>query len=296
MGTAAAEYADSGRPGVPEAGPTVPRMVLGAQLRRLREADGYSLEEASAAVRRPEEWISGLELGRIRLKLREVADLCAAYGVTDRAARATLLGLARQANEPGWWAAYQDVIPPWQEPYIGLEQSASVIRVYETQTVPELLQTPAYARALLEGRQPPAATERLVRLRTRRQAILRRPRPARLWVVIDEAALRRTFGGGPVAFAQLEHLLDVCDLPHVTIQVVPLDLASPAVPGGSFTLLRPPEPELPDVVYLERLNGALYPAEEEAVTSYWHVMNWLVVKAAPARATPSILLGILRDL
>ncbi|QXJ25544.1 helix-turn-helix domain-containing protein [Actinomadura graeca] len=294
--TAAVEQADHGRHRASEAGPSVPRMVLGAQLRRLREADGYSLEDAGAALRMPEDWISGLEVGRIRLRLREVADLCTAYGVTDHAARATLLGLARQANVPGWWSAFQDVIPPWQEPYIGLEQSASVIRTYETHAVPELLQTTDYARAAQCRGLPRATADRLVRLRARRQGILHRSPPVRLWAVIDEAALHRTFGNRSVAFAQLEHLMDACDLPHVTLQVVPLNAQAPVVPGGSFTLLRPPEPELPDVVYLERLNGAVYPTDPEAVTCYWHVMNWLVVKAAPARATQSILLGLLRDL
>ncbi|WP_067462380.1 helix-turn-helix domain-containing protein [Actinomadura macra] len=294
--TAAVEQADNGRHRPSEAGPTVPRMVLGAQLRRLREADGYSLAEAGAALSRPEDWINGLELGRIRLQLREVADLCSAYGVTDHAARATLLGLARQANAPGWWSSFQDVIPPWYEPYIGLEQSASVIRMYETQVVPELLQTTDYTRATQGEQRTEDTAERLVLLRRRRQGILHRSPPVRLWAVIDEAALRRTFGSRSVAFAQLEHLIDACDLPHVTLQVVPLKAQSPVVQGGSFTLLRPPEPELPDVVYLERLDGAAYPADPEAVTCYWHVMNWLVVKAAPARDTQSILLGILRDL
>ncbi|TDD80213.1 helix-turn-helix domain-containing protein [Actinomadura rubrisoli] len=296
MSTAAVEHAGSGFPEAWEAGPTVARMVLGAQLRRLREADGFSREEAGAAVRRPTEWISTLELGRARLKLREVADLCAAYGVTDQAARATLLGLARQANAPGWWSPFQDVIPGWLEPYIGLEQSASIIRAYEAQIVPELLQTGDYTRALLHARHPGAQVERIVQLRTRRQQILYRSRPVRLWAVIDEAALRRAFGSRPVAFAQLEHLIDMCDLGHVTLQVLPLEAEAPAVAGGSFTLLRPPEAELPDVVYVGRLNGAMYPAEPGAVASYWHVMNWLVLEAAPACSTPSILRRILRDL
>lgn len=294
MSTPVVEQAGSGFQKAWEAGPTVPRMVLGAQLRRLREADGLGRDEAGAAVGRPAEWIGTLELGRSRLNLREVADLCAAYGVTDKAARATLLGLARQANVPGWWSDFDDVIPPWFEPYVGLEQSAAVIRMYETHAVPELLQTCDYARVLLGGRHPAREVSRLLRLRTLRQRVLHRSRPARLWAVIDEAALRRTFGCRSVAFAQLEHLIDLCDLAHVTLQVLPLRSVAPA--GGAFTLLRPHPLELPDVVYVQRLNGAMYPADPGAVTCYWHVMNWLVVKAAPARSTQSILLKILRDL
>ncbi|WP_131742547.1 helix-turn-helix domain-containing protein [Actinomadura roseirufa] len=296
MSTAAVGQADSDVQQDWESGPTVPRMVLGAQLRRLREADGRSREDAGAAVRRPVEWISTLELGRTRLRPREVADLCAAYGVTDRAARATLLGLALQANAPGPWSGFQDVIPPWFEPYLELEQSASVIRTYETQAVSELLQTGDYARAALGGRHPKRDVDRLVRLRLRRQDILYRTRPVRLWAVIDEAALRRVCGGRSVAFAQLEHLIDVCGMANVTLQVLPLDAEPPGVGGGSFALLRPPEDELPDVVCVQRLNGALYPAEPAAVACYWHVMNRLVVRAAPARETPSILGRILHDL
>ncbi|MFD0687133.1 helix-turn-helix domain-containing protein [Actinomadura fibrosa] len=296
MSTAAVEPAGGGSHEAWEAGPTVARMVLGAQLRRLREADGYSRDEAGDALCRTGAWIRDLELGRARLALRDVAALCTAYGLTDRAARATLLGLARQANAPGWWSAFQDVIPPWSEAYIGLEQSASVIRTYETQIVPELLQTEAYARALLARRHSERDAERIVRLRMRRQGILHRTRPVRLWAVIDEAALRRAFGSRPVAFGQLEHLIDMCDLAHVTLQVLPLDAEAPAVSGGTFTLLRPPERELPDVVYVQRLNGAMYPADADAVASYWHAMNRLVLKAAPARSTQPILLRILRGL
>jgi transcriptional regulator with XRE-family HTH domain len=296
MSTVAAEQAGGGFHEEWEAGPTVARMVLGAQLRRLREAGGHSLEDAEAVLRRPREWISRLELGRAVLRLREVADLCAAYGATDRAALATLLGLARQANAPRWWAAFRDVVPPWYEPYLELEQSASLIRAYEAQVVPDLLQTEAYTRALIEEHRPAGDAERLAALRAVRRRILDRPVPARLWAVIEEAALRRAPGGRAVAFAQFEHLLDVCDLPHVTLQVLPLAAAeAPPVAGGSFTLLRPPQPELPDVVYVERLNGAVYPSGPDAVP-YWHTMNRLVLAAAPAAATQSILWRILRGL
>ncbi|MFB4297411.1 helix-turn-helix domain-containing protein [Actinomadura sp. NTSP31] len=296
MNTVAAEHAEGGFHEEWETGPTVARMVLGAQLRRLREANGHGLEDAGTALGRPREWIARLELGRAELRLRDVADLCAAYGVTDRAAVSTLLGLARQANSPPWWSEFQDVVPPWYEPYLELEQSASVIRAYEAQVVPDLLQTEAYTCALLEECRPVWETKRLAELRALRRRILHRAAPVRFWAVIEEAALRRGFGGRAVASAQFDHLLDVCDMPNVTLQVLPLASAgAPPVAGGSFALLRPPQAELPDVVYVERLNGAVYPAGPGAV-SYWHTMNRLVLTAAPAAATPSILWRILRGL
>jgi transcriptional regulator with XRE-family HTH domain len=296
MSTVAVEQAGGGFHEEWETGPTVPRMVLGAQLRRLREADGYTLEDAEAVLRRPREWISRLELGRTGIRLREVADLCAAYGVTDRAALATLLGLARQANAPRWWSRFRDVIPPWYEAYLELEQSATVVRAYEAQVVPDLLQTEAYTRALLDERLPAGEAGRVAELRALRRRVLDGAAPARFWAVIEEAALRRRIGARTVAFAQFERLLDACDLPHVTLQVLPLACTgAPPVTGGSFALLRPPQPELPDVVYVQRLNGAVYPSGPDAV-SYWHTMNRLVLAAAPAGATQSILWRILREL
>ncbi|MDL4820486.1 helix-turn-helix domain-containing protein [Actinomadura opuntiae] len=296
MNTVAAEQAEGGFHEEWETGPTVARMVLGAQLRRLREANGHSLEEAETVLGRPREQIARIELGRADLRLRDVAGVCTAYGVTDRAEVATLLGLARQANAPRWWSAYQDVVPPWYEPYLELEQSVSVIRAYEAQVVPDLLQTEAYTRALLEERRPAEEAERLAALRALRRRILHREPPVRFWAVIEEAALLRGFGGRAVTFAQFEHLLDVCDLPHVTLQVLPLASAgAPPVTGGSFTLLRPPQAELPDVVYVERLNGAVYPSGPGAV-SYWHTMNRLVLTAAQPASTQSILWRILRGL
>ncbi len=179
-----------------EAGPTAVRMLLGARLRKLREAAGVSREDAGYAIRSSESKISLLELGRTGCKLRDVSDLLDLYRVSE-GERATLLAMAGSANAPGWWQQYGDAVPDWFEPYLGLEQAAEVIRCYEVQFVPGLLQTPGYARAVFQieaGNDPGLDTEQQVSVRIRRQQVLHRPGPPRLWAVIDEAALRRPIG------------------------------------------------------------------------------------------------------
>ena len=180
------------------AGPTVLRMVVGAQLRRYRESAGISTEAAGYEIRGSHSKISRMELGRVGFKERDVADLLTLYGVTDPDVRGTLLELAEHAGAPGWWQAYGDVVPGWFEPYLGLEQGAVVVRGYEIQDVPELLQTPEYARALIGVRHPDASAEeveRRVELRAARRRVFERPEPLKLWVVLDEAVLRRAVGG-----------------------------------------------------------------------------------------------------
>ncbi|MCW2880547.1 MAG: Helix-turn-helix protein [Sphaerisporangium sp.] len=281
-----------------EAGPTASRMLVGAYLRRLREARGITREDAGYEIRASQSKMSRLELGRTGFKLRDVADLLTMYGVTDEAERATVLAVAEQANAPGWWHSYSDVSPSWSEPYLGLEQAASVIRVYEGLVVPGLLQTPDYARAALavaDAAAPKERVDRLVRLRTRRQEILRRPDPPRLWAVLDEAVLRRPMGGAETMRAQLRHLIEACSLTHVTVQVMPFHAGGYAAAGGPFTLLRFPEYELPDVVYLEHLNGACYPDRPSEIDYYRHLMNRLVTEAEQSSATLPILRRILEE-
>jgi Domain of unknown function (DUF5753)/Helix-turn-helix domain len=243
-----------------QAGPALPRMKLGRALRVLREQAGISPGQAGEAIQVPAAAITGLEQGRPGTRLRDVAGLCARYGVTDHYHRVTLLSLADLANRPGWWHDYRDVIPGWFEPYLALEQAASLIRGYETGFIPGLLQTPAYARALISyGTSSGPVTERRAELRTKRQQILRRSPPPRLWTLIDEAALRRVVGGRAVMAAQLRHLLHACDTPGITIQVLTFRSRRhyTEIP---FTMLRLPEPDLPDLVYLEHPTGAVCPA------------------------------------
>ncbi|GAB2818899.1 helix-turn-helix domain-containing protein [Streptomyces daliensis] len=286
---------------VPASGPAVPRLVLGTRLRRLREAQFITAAEAADSLRAPEEHVTAMELGRSGFRPRDVADFLRIYGVTDEAERATLIALMEEANRPGWWHSYQDVVPAWLHTYLGMEEAAGVIRSYEVQFVPGLLQTPDYARAVIALRddagEPRAAErrERRLALRMRRQEILRGPRPPHLWAVIDEAALRRPIGGPEVMRAQLRHLVEVCELPHVTVQVMPFAAGGHPAAGGPVTLLRLPQSELPDVVYLEQLHGAHYPEDPADVERYRHVIDHLVTRAEPATRTRAFLERILDE-
>jgi hypothetical protein len=270
-------------------GPTVLRILLGTQLRRLREAAGISRESAGWQIRASESKISRMELGRVGFKERDIADLLTLFGVEDTRERTALLALAREANMPGWWHRYGDVLPGWFQSYVGLEAAATRIRTYEIQFVPGLLQTEDYARAVARlGHQGagPAEIERRVHVRMERQQILNRPNPPQVWAVLDDAVLRRPIGGVKVMRAQLEALVEAAARPNLTLQVVPFGAGGHAAVGGSFTILRFDDSDLPDVVYTEQLTGALYFDKRTDVEAYTEAMDLLsVVAATPARTT-----------
>jgi hypothetical protein len=280
-------------------GPTVLRLLLGRQLRRLREAKGVSREDAGWEIRASESKISRMELGRVGFKERDVADLLTLYGVTDAKERAALLSVVRQANTPGWWHRYNDVQPKWFESYLGLEAAASLIRTYEVQFVPGLLQTADYARAVItlgHGAADEHEIDRRVALRTERQQVLTRSDAPHLWVVVDESALRRPIGGREVMRAQLASLVKATTQPTITIQVMAFDAGGHAAAGGAFTVLRFPEQDQPDLVYMEQLTGALYIDQREEVDTYIKVMERVCVEADPPDRTVEILQRILREL
>ena len=270
-------------------GPTVLRMMLGNRLHQLREAAGVTPEQAGHEIRASRSKISRMENGRVSFKERDVANLLTMYGVTNEQRRAGMLSLARQANTPGWWSNYGDVLDDWLDTYLGLEAAASVIRSFELQFVHDLFQTEAYARAvtMLGHRAIPAGEiDRRVSLLLKRQDLLTSPEPPRVWSVIDEAALRRPAGGRTVMRGQLRHLTQVAELPRVTIQVVPFGSGAHAAASSSFSILRFAEPELPDVVYIELLTTALYLEEREEVDHYMEVMTQLSTQAlTPDRST-----------
>jgi transcriptional regulator with XRE-family HTH domain len=262
-------------------GATARRIVLGAQLRRLREAAHISRADAGYAIRSSDSKVSRLELGRVAFKERDVSDLLTMYGITDPGERDAFLEMVKQANEPGWWRRYSDVMPAWFHDFVGLEESASRIQTYELQFVPGLLQTEAYARSIATRGRPeyaPDDAERRVTLRMRRQKILTGMNPPKLWVVLDESVLHRPIGGRAVLRAQLEQLLELSKLSSITIQIVPYHLSGYAA-EGSFTVLRFAEPELPDVVYVEHLSGALYIDRQEEVELYSRSVDRLTVDA-----------------
>jgi transcriptional regulator with XRE-family HTH domain len=267
---------------------TALRILVGHQLRQLREAAGVTREQAGHAIRASPSKISRMENGRVSFKDRDIADLLTLYGVTGEQMRAQILELTRRANTPGWWAAYSDVLPDWLEAYLGLEAAASVIRTFELQFVHGLFQTEDYARAVtMLGNQaaPAAETDRRVSLRMKRQDLLAAPGPPRVWSVMDETALRRPVGGPAVMRSQLQHLLEAAALPQVTIQVVPFGHGGHAAAGGSFTILRFAEPDLPDVVYIEQLTSALYLDARADVDHYLQVMDRLSAQALTPAGT-----------
>jgi transcriptional regulator with XRE-family HTH domain len=280
-------------------GPTVQRMLVGARLRRLRTDLGLTREQAADHIRASAWKIHRLENGQVGFKERDLLDLLALYGVDDREEVADTLALAREANHPGWWQHYGDVLPAWFRAYVDLESAASLIRTYEGQFIPGLLQTDEYIRAVVQGAHLSEAGDdvgRRVRLRMARQILLTREQPPRLWAVIDEAALRRPVGGREVMRGQLERLLEASKLPNVTLQILPFAAGAHPAMVGSFSILRFPDQELPDVVYLEHLTSASYLSKTDEVDRYLHVMESICVRAAAPDRTAELLGKILDEL
>jgi hypothetical protein len=283
----------------PGSGPIIRRILLGAQLRRLREHSGVSREEAGYLIRASESKISRMELGRVGFKERDVTDLLIRYGVDDESEREALVKLAREANAPGWWQQYHDLIPDWFHTFLGLEEAASMLRTFEILFVPGLLQTPDYARAVITRAWPRAREEeihRRLRLRLTRQQVLSRANGPTLWAIIDEAALRRPVGGPEVLRAQLEHLIGVIRNPRITIQVTPLRVGMHSAQAGAFTIMRFPEPELPDVVYVEQLTSAMYLDKREDVDVYAEAMERVTLASEPPELTTEVLHKIIADI
>jgi Domain of unknown function (DUF5753)/Helix-turn-helix domain len=279
----------------PDPGPDEPsadgfalRMLLGSQLRHLREAAGVTSDRAGYEIRASRSKISRMETGRVGFKARDVEDLLTFYGVTDEQARSSFLDLAGQSKRTDWWTSYSDVLPGWFENYLGFESVCSAIRAFEVQFVHGLFQTEDYARAVTRlgiDAASPAQTERRVGLRVKRQGLLTRTSPPRIWSVMDEAVLRRPVGGAAVMRAQLRHLIEAARAPGVTLQVVPFARGGHAGASGSFTILRFDEPHLPDAVYIEQLTGAIYLEQRSDVEHYLAVMDQLSTQALPPAAS-----------
>jgi transcriptional regulator with XRE-family HTH domain len=279
--------------------PTMLRMALGSKLRRLREASGVTREAAGYVIRGSSSKISRLELGRVSFKERDVGDLLALYGVTVEQEREAFFALVRQANAPGWWRQYGDVLPTWFETYVGLEQAASVIRIYALAFVPGLLQTEDYARAVIQLRHPQSCAndvERRVALRMARQQFLTQTGAPNLWVALDESAVCRPLGSRAIQRAQLQHMTEMAQRPNIALQIVPLHVGGPAAVGGPFTILRFAEPGVPDVVYLEHLASACYLDKERDTVGYLALLDSLCVEAESPRASMSFLRRTIEDL
>jgi transcriptional regulator with XRE-family HTH domain len=273
----------------------VQRLVLGGHLRRLREQAGMTTERAAASIRGSHSKISRMEHGRVGFKERDIADLLTLYGVAEGPEREALLKLASEANTPGWWQAYSDILPHWVEPYFSLEAAASFIREFELQFVPGILQIEDYARAVIRLGNLFSEEEvnRRAKARISRQAILHKDDPPKIWAVMDEGALRRSIGGPQVMKAQLRHLIDMCDNPNVTLQILPFSAGAHRAMGGPFTILRYSEPDLRDVVYIEQLTSALYLDKPTEIDAYLGVIEEVCLQADPAVKTPGFLKSVL---
>ncbi|WP_328504252.1 helix-turn-helix domain-containing protein [Streptomyces sp. NBC_00457] len=265
-----------GRSGASTTGaPTVLRMILGRRLQERRLGAGASLEDAAKALRVTPLTIRRLEKAEVALKPLYVEKLLETYGA-DRQEIDEFVVLAERANEPGWWHAYRDVLPNWFSAYVSLETGAKTLRTYEPHYVTGLLQTSRYAREVLSGGFPGAGDEDLQRrvdLRLRRQGLLERPDAPTLWVVMEEAVLHRVVGGPEVMREQIERLLEVSELEHVSVDVVPFTAGAHVGVCAPYTYFRFEEPELPDIVYTEILSGAMYLDQRSDVAAHLEAHN-----------------------
>ncbi|KOU52625.1 XRE family transcriptional regulator [Streptomyces sp. WM6378] len=271
--------------------------MLGSQLRRLRESRGITREAAGYSIRASESKISRMELGRVSFKARDVEDLLTLYGVGDEAERQSLLGLAKEANIAGWWHSFGDVLPGWFQTYIGLEGAASLIRIYEVQFVHGLLQTEAYAHAVVSRGMhgaPAAEIDKRVALRLERQKALVSERAPQFHAVLDEAALRRPYGERDVMRGQLKHLIEMSEQPNINLQIMPFSFGGHAGESGAFTMLRFPESDLSDIVYLEQLTSALYLDKAEEVAQYERAMARLQQDSPGPEESRDLLRGLLQ--
>ncbi|EDY61075.1 MULTISPECIES: helix-turn-helix transcriptional regulator [Streptomyces] len=255
--------------------PTVLRMILGRRLQERRQGAGASLEDAAKALRVTSLTIRRLEKAEVSLKPLYVEKLLETYGA-DQQEIDEFVALAERANEPGWWHTYRDVLPNWFSAYVSLEAGARTLRTYEPHYVTGLLQTHAYARGVLRGGFPNEADEdlgRRVDLRLRRQSLLAGPDAPTLWVVMEEAVLHRVVGGPEVMREQIERLLEVSELEHVSVDVVPFTAGAHVGACAPFTYFRFEEPELPDIVYTEVLSGAMYLDQRSDVSAHLEAHN-----------------------
>jgi hypothetical protein len=273
-------------------GPTARRMILGSQLRRMREDAGITRQEAGYSIRGSESKISRLELGRVGFKERDVSDLLTMYGMTDADARKQFLDMVKESNEPGWWRRYSDLMPSWFNDLVGLEEAAARIQIWEPLYVTGLLQIEPYARAIASHGRPDMVNEqvdRRVALRMRRQKMLSRPDAPRLWMVLDESVLHRPIGGREVLKAQIDYLLDMIRQPNISVQILPYDRSGYSA-DSAFSLLRFAEEELPNIAYAEYPTGAHYIDKRDEIEKYSRALDMLAVDAeTPDRSRQMLL-------
>jgi transcriptional regulator with XRE-family HTH domain len=279
------------RPGAP----TVLRLVLGKRLQDLRTTAGLSYEHAAQALDVNHTTIRRMEKAEVGLKLPYVEKLLQLYGVVKPEEAEEFLALARDANRPGWWHRFRDVLPEWFRVFVSLEGAANLVRAYEPHYVPGLLQTESYARAVLRAGMPHASEEEIERnvaLRLRRQSVLVKDDAPLLWVVMDETVLRRPIGGASIMREQIERLIEAASLPNVRLQVMPFAAGPHPAMYGPFHIFRFPLRDLPDIVYAESLLGGVYLDGRDDVSVFQEALDRMCAQAAPAHTTTTYLGGI----
>jgi transcriptional regulator with XRE-family HTH domain len=273
-------------------GPTVRRRRLGSELRRLRELHSYKLEEIAERLGLAPSTLSRIETGKAPTRTAYLIAMLDIYEVREAAQRQVLLNMAREGHRKGWWAAWEDVLPTGFDVYVGLEAEASSVRAYESQVVHGLLQTQPYARTIMttvRRRQTPEQVDRLIELRMQRQAVLRRDDPLDLWLILDEAVLRRTVGSPELMREQLAHLADASLWPNVTLQVLPFCSGVHPCLNGPFAIIEFPERFDADVVYTESVAGQAYLEREGDVRARAEAFDLLRAAAlSPADSTEMI--------
>ncbi|HZP53005.1 helix-turn-helix transcriptional regulator [Actinocrinis sp.] len=273
-------------------------MVLGKRLEDLRKQAGLGYEEAAAALDVTHSTIRRMEKAEVSLKILYVDRLLRMYGVTEPSEIEAFLALVREANQPGWWHRYRDVLPDWFSAHVSLEVEAALIRAYEPHYVHGLLQTPDYARTVLRAGLPHAPDpeiNRLVDLRVERQSLLDRENAPRFWGVMDETVFRRA-ADRKVLRAQVDRLIEACSLPNVTLQVMPFAAGPHPAMYGPFCIFRFRFQELPDIVYGESLTGAVYIDDRDDVSVYLEALDRMCAQAAPAPSTEAYLSGIRKEI
>ena len=266
-------------------GPTVRRRRLGSELRRLREAQSIKLEEVADRLGVAPSTLSRIETGKAPTRSAYLSSMLDFYGVDDPSQRQMLVEMAREGHRKGWWAVWEDVLPTGFGIYVGLEAEATSLRVYEALVVHGLLQTEEYARAVMttvRRRQSAAEIDRLVALRMQRQEVLLRADPIALWIILDEAVIRRAMGPPELMYRQLVHLVEASQMPNVTLQVLEFSSGLHPSLNGPFTIIEFPERFDPDVVYSEGVSGQAYIEErEKEVRARAEVFDLLRATALP---------------
>lgn len=282
----------------PRSSPTARRRRLAAALRRLRETRKLSCAEVGREVGWSESKVSRIETGRTGIRADDLDRLLHAYEVDEEMHKALHL-LRRQASHRGWWSTYGDALPAWFQGYVGLEDGARSLMIYQSDLIPGLMQTDEYAEAIIRAHRPTLDTdevERQLAARTTRQALLAQPDPLEVWVVLDEAALRRMVGGRDTMLAQLRRLEQLADLPNITLQVLPFAQGAHASMGTSFHRLTFPEQDAQDIVYIEDLTSSQYLEEPGDIERYMLVADHLRASALPPEASTSFIRRIADDL